>query len=117
MRVVEVAPGTAQVSMVVCDDMINGWEVCHGGLIASLADSVFAIACNSRVQITVASGFDITFLESGRLGDELIATAAERALRGRSGLYDATVTRTSDGVVIAPRSRSLGRTNPAVEGG
>jgi acyl-CoA thioesterase len=120
MRVVEVAPGTAKVSMVVRDDMINGWALCHGGLIASLADSAFAIACNSRGQVTVASGFDITFLESGRLGEELVATAAERALRGRSGLYDVTVIRASDGVVIAEfrgRSRSLGRTNPAVEAG
>lgn len=120
MRVVEVGPGTARVSMVVRDDMINGWELCHGGLIASLADSAFAIACNSRGQVTVASGFDITFLEPGRLGDELVASAAERALRGRSGLYDVTVSRVADHVVIAEfrgRSRSLGRTNPAVDVG
>lgn len=120
MRVVEVGPGSAQVAMVVRDDMINGWELCHGGLIASLADSAFAIACNSRGQVTVASGFDITFLESGRLGDELVATAAERAVRGRSGLYDVTVTRSSDGVVVAElrgRSRALGRTNPALDAG
>lgn len=120
MRLVSVAPGEAVVSMTVRADMVNGWDLCHGGLIASLADSAFAVACNSRGEVTVASGFDVTFLESARLGDELVATARERALRGRSGLYDVTVHRSSgssDAAVVAEfrgRSRSLGRPNPAL---
>ncbi|MET0997297.1 MAG: hotdog domain-containing protein, partial [Marmoricola sp.] len=79
---------------------------------ASLADSAFAVACNSRGTVTVASGFDVTLLEPARLGDELVAVARETALRGRSGLYDVTVTRSSDRVVVAEfrgRSRSTGR--------
>jgi acyl-CoA thioesterase len=112
MRILDVGPGTAVVGMTVRADMINGWDLCHGGLIAALADSAFAFACNSRGVVTVASGFDVSFLEVGRLGDELVARAEEKALRGRSGIYDVTVTRSSDGVVIAElrgRSRSLGR--------
>lgn len=117
MKLVEVGPGTARISMVVRADMINGWQMCHGGLIAAVADSAFAVACNSRGEITVASGFDVSFLQSAKLGDELIADANERALRGRSGVYDVTVTRASDAAVIAEfrgRSRSLGRPNPGV---
>ena len=112
MTVVDVGPGTAEVSMTVREDMVNGWGLCHGGLIASLADSAFAFACNSHGVVTVAAGFEVDFLESARLGDELVASAVERALRGRSGLYDVTVRRTSDDVVIAEfrgRSRSTGR--------
>jgi acyl-CoA thioesterase len=111
MQIVSVGPGTATLSMTVRGDMINGWDLCHGGLIASLADSAFAFACNSYGTVTVASGFDITLLESARLGDELLAVAVERVRRGRSGLYDVTVTRTSDDTVIAEfrgRSRSTG---------
>ena len=114
MQVVEVGPGRAVVSMTVRPDMVNGWDVAHGGLVASLADSAFAVACNTRGTVTVAAGFDVTFLESGRLGDELVATAEERSLRGRSGLYDVTVRR-ADGTVVAEfrgRSRSLGRQIP-----
>ncbi|GGF49109.1 phenylacetic acid degradation protein PaaD [Marmoricola endophyticus] len=117
MRLVSVAPGEAVLAMTVRDDMVNGWEICHGGLIATLADSAFAVACNSRGRVTVASGFDITFLEPGRLGDELVATARERALRGRSGLYDVSVARASDGAVLAEmrgRSRATGEPNPAL---
>jgi acyl-CoA thioesterase len=115
MEVVSVGPGNATLSMTVREDMVNGWELCHGGLIASLADSAFAVACNSRGTVTVASGFDVTFLDSARLGDHLVAVATERALRGRSGLYDVTVTRSADDTVIAEfrgRSRSTGRAIP-----
>ncbi len=120
MQVVSLEPGAAVVAMTVRDDMINGWGRCHGGLIAALADSAFAVACNSRGTVTVAAGFDVTFLEAGRSGDTLVATAVETALRGRTGVYDVTVRRAVDEVVIAEfrgRSRGLGQPNPALGGG
>ncbi|GLY14583.1 hydroxyphenylacetyl-CoA thioesterase PaaI [Kineosporia rhizophila] len=112
MRLEHVAPGRAIVSMPVRADMTNGFQLCHGGLVAAVADTAFAVACNSYGEVTVAAGFDITLLESARLGDRLAAHAEERARRGRSGLYDVSVVRESDQAVIAEfrgRSRSLGR--------
>ncbi|MBD3925397.1 hydroxyphenylacetyl-CoA thioesterase PaaI [Nocardioides cavernae] len=108
MRLVEIGPGEARVSMVVRPDMVNGHDLCHGGLIASLADSAFALACNSRGPVTVAAGFEVDFLEPARRGQVLDAHAREVALRGRSGLYDVTVR--VEGTVVAEfrgRSRSL----------
>ena len=105
----ELSPGRAVVAMVVRPDMVNGHDLCHGGLIAALADSAFALACNSHGTAAVAGGFDITFLEPVRDGDVLVATADERVLRGRSGVYDVTVRR-EDGPVVAEfrgRSRAL----------
>ncbi len=106
-----VAPGTATLTMRIREDMANGHGNCHGGFIAALADSAFAFACNTYDQITVAAGFDITFVTAGRVGDRLVATAVERARFGRSGLYDVTITR-EGGELVAEfrgRSRSLGR--------
>ena len=100
MRLVELGPGEARVSMVVRPDMVNGHDLCHGGLIASLA-----LACNSRGPVTVAAGFEVDFLEPARLGQVLDAHAREVALRGRSGLYDVTV-RVEDTVVAEFRGRS-----------
>jgi acyl-CoA thioesterase len=90
--------------------MVNGHDLCHGGLIATLADSAFAFACNTHGSVTVASGFEVDLLEPARLGDVLVADAREVALRGRSGLYDVTVRR-GDTVIaeFRGRSRSLGR--------
>ena len=95
----------AVVRMTVGEHMVNGHDLAHGGYLFTLADSAFALACNSRGARTVAAGFDVTFLEPAHEGDELVATAEERALRGRSGLYDVTVRR--DRTVIAEfRGRS-----------
>jgi acyl-CoA thioesterase len=111
-----VRPGAGEVTMVVRPDMANGWDICHGGLIATLADTAFAVACNSYGVLTLAAGFDITFLEPGRVGDHLLARAAERAVKGRSGVYDVTVVRLrpdgAEGEPIAEfrgRSRNVGR--------
>ena len=114
MELVDVGSGRARVSMVVRADMVNGHDLCHGGIIASLADSAFALACNSHGAVTVAAGFSIDFLQPGRLGQTLYADAREVSLRGRSGIYDVTV-RADDptaGEVIAEfrgRSRTLAR--------
>ena len=91
MELVDVGPGTARVSMVVRPDMVNGHDLCHGGIIAMLADSAFSLACNSHGTVTVAAGFSIDFLAPGRLGQTLYADAREVSLRGRSGIYDVTV--------------------------
>ena len=48
-------PGYAVVSMRVRDDMTNGFHITHGGLVFTLADTAFAIACNEDHTVTVAA--------------------------------------------------------------
>lgn len=100
MRVVEIAPGYARLTMTVRPDMLNGHQTCHGGFLFSLADSTFAFACNSRNVSTVASGCTIDFLAPGFAGDMLTAVAQERSLAGRTGIYDVTITN-QDGKPLA----------------
>ncbi|CAM4181909.1 hydroxyphenylacetyl-CoA thioesterase PaaI [Roseateles saccharophilus] len=106
MRVAEIAPGRAVLTMTVRADMLNGFAICHGGLIATLADSAFAFACNSRNALTVASGFGIDILKSAKLGDVLTATAEETSLAGRTGLYDITVKNQGGELIAMFRGRS-----------
>ena len=100
IRVEEIAPGRASLSMSVEDKMVNGHGICHGGYIFTLADTAFAYACNSRNASTVAAGARIEFLAPARLGDRLRATASEVSLRGRNGVYDVVVSR-EDGERLA----------------
>ncbi|WP_226925134.1 hydroxyphenylacetyl-CoA thioesterase PaaI [Georgenia thermotolerans] len=115
MQLCAVGPGHAVVAMTVREDMVNGWGSCHGALVAAVADTAFAVACNSFGEVTVAAGFDITFLAPVRAGDQLLATAMRRSGAGRSGIYDVSISRTdADGghTTVAEfrgRSRSLGR--------
>ncbi|RJF95974.1 hydroxyphenylacetyl-CoA thioesterase PaaI [Noviherbaspirillum saxi] len=92
MRIVGIAPGSAQLTMRVRSDMLNGHQTCHGGFIFALADSAFAFACNSYNLNTVAAGCSIEYLAPGREGDVLLAEAVEQARSGKTGVYDVTVT-------------------------
>ena len=106
MRIIEVTPGCATLAMTVRDDMLNGHDLCHGGLIATLADSTFAFACNSYNQLTVASGFAIDLLAPGRLGDLLTARCTEVSKAGRTGVYDAEITNQRGERIAVFRGRS-----------
>ena len=109
LELLEVRPGYARLRMVVRPDFLNGHQICHGGLIFTLADTAFACACNSFGPVTVAASADIVFVAPARAGDVLVAEAVARTRFGRSGIYDVTVRR--DGDVIAEfrgRSHQLG---------
>ena len=106
MRIVAISEGAAFLEMTVRDDMLNGFDICHGGFITTLADSAFAFACNSYNEMTVAAGFGIDFIAPGRLGDVLTATAVEVALAGRTGLYDVEVTNQRGERIAVFRGRS-----------
>jgi len=111
MKIVEIKPGQATLTMTVQPHMVNGQRIAHGGFIFTLADSAFAFACNSHNERAVAAQGNITFIRPGKLGDVLVATAREISRSGRSGLYDVRVT--AGGAVIAEfrgHSRTIGGT-------
>jgi len=100
MRLDEVAPGHARMSMTVTAAMANGHGICHGGFIFALADSAMAFAANPRGEPAVAQHAAITFIRPGQVGEVLIADAAERMQAGRSGMYDVRVA-TEQGALVA----------------
>ena len=106
LRIDTVGPGRAVVSMPVRADMLNGFGICHGGLVATLADTAFAYACNTQGELTVASGFSIDLLAPAHEGDVLSAEAHEVSRSGRTGLYDITVRNQRGEAVAAFRGRS-----------
>lgn len=92
MTLDHIAPGQATLSMTITAEMSNGHGNCHGGYMFTLSDSAFAFACNSYNNMVVAQHCSVTFLEPGRIGDRLTATATEVSRRGRSGIYDIRLT-------------------------
>ena len=105
MVIEHVGPGAARLSMAVVPRMVNGLGTCHGGFMFALADSAFAFACNTHGAVSVASHCSISFLRPAALGEQLVATAAERHRAGRSGIYDVRVT-AGDEVVAEFRGHS-----------
>jgi len=100
MRLDEVAPGRARLSMPITEAMANGHGICHGGFIFALADSAMAFAANPRGEDAVAQHAAITFVRPGRVGEVLVAACEERMHAGRSGMYDVRVC-TADGALVA----------------
>jgi acyl-CoA thioesterase len=105
-ELLEVRVGYARMSAVVRPDFVNGHDICHGGMIFTLADSTFAFACNSRNVNTVASGCSIEFLRPVCRGELLTAEAVEQTLNGRTGIYDIRVTNRSGETVAMFRGKS-----------
>ena len=106
MELLACEPGRAAMRMQVREPMLNGHQICHGGLIFTLADSTFAFACNSHNRVAVAAGCSIEFLKPAHLGDVLTCEGVEQVLQGRHGIYDMKVSNQRGEVVAMFRGKS-----------
>lgn len=118
---VSAEPGHVVVEMRVAPWMCNGLGTCHGGVVFTLADSAMAFASNGHGETAFAVAASVDLLAPATEGTRLRATATERWLQGRTGMYDVTVTAHaddrpaddgSDGAVVAMfrgRVRRVGR--------
>lgn len=100
MRLEQIGPGTAALSMDITSAMVNGLGICHGGFIFTLADSACAFASNSYNQRMVLQSSQITLIAPAKLGMRLVAIAEERQRAERSAIYDIRVS-APDGSIIA----------------
>jgi acyl-CoA thioesterase len=105
IEIIDVAPGRVRIAMTVRADMVNGYGMCHGGIVFALADSAFAFACNSHGDPMVAAGASIEFLAPTPRGERVIATAAEVSRSTRHGIYDVAVADASGTVLAQFRGR------------
>ena len=114
MKIIDAGPKYSVVEMVLEDRHLNGFSIAHGGAIFALADTAFAHACNSDNVVTVAQQCQINFLQPGRAGDLLTATAKGRTHSGRTGIYDVTITGSDGGVIAEFRGMSCKLRNPVI---
>ncbi len=97
----DVVVDEATVRMTVTEAMTNGLDVCHGGLIFTLADTAMAHASNAHDARSFSTTASIEWVQPAIVGDELVATCKAIASRGRNTVYDTEVRRGSDDVLIA----------------
>jgi acyl-CoA thioesterase len=86
--------------------MLNGHGICHGGFVFSLADTAFAVACNTYNDVTVAASAAIDFLAPAHVHDELTAEARELWRSKRSGIYEIYVSNQRGETIALFRGRS-----------
>lgn len=103
---ISIIPGASVCRLEVSDRHTNGHQICHGGYIFMLADTAFALACNSYNRPAVAQHNSISFLSPGSKGDLLTATATEISKTKRSGIYDVTVVNQTGATIALFRGHS-----------
>ena len=108
--------GSAVATMTVRPDMTNGFDLCHGGLIFTLADTAFAFACNAYDDVTVAGSGTVEFLRPAFEGDVLRAVALEEHRGKRSGVYAVEVVNQRDEFVALFRGRAVARGQSLLDG-
>jgi acyl-CoA thioesterase len=101
ITVSSVAPGAVAAHMTIRPEMLNGHASAHGAALFAVADIAFAMACNSHGRPAVARSCSIEYLAPAFAGESVTATAVERAVVGRGGIYDVAVTRDADGTLLA----------------
>lgn len=87
IKLLELGEGTATAEVIVEDHMLNAHGTAHGAIIFSLADFVFAAACNSYGKTSVALSMNIGFLAAAIKGNRLVATATEEKKNNRTAWY------------------------------
>lgn len=99
IRRVEDGAGRSVLEMTVRDEMTNGFDIAHGGITYSLADSALAFASNGHGRQSVSVETSISHVKPVKSGDVLRAVATERSLGNKIGIYDISITNQKDETV------------------
>ena len=92
IEIVDVSEGYCQLKMEVRKEMLNGFQIAHGGIAYSLADSALAFASNSNGKKSLSVETSISHTVSVKDGDALTATTEELSLSDKIGVYLITIT-------------------------
>lgn len=112
IEVVALGPGACAVRMAVRAEMLNGFDVCHGGVTFSLADSALAFASNTHGRVTVSVENSVSYTAPVRRGDVLTATASEESAGNRLAFYRVVVVN-QEGETVALFRGTVYRTSGA----
>jgi acyl-CoA thioesterase len=92
MRLVELTPGYAKVTVKLRPEHLNFNGMVFGGIVMAIADQAFAYATNSLVSPSIATQFNIHLISGAAVGDELMADCRVIKSGRRIGVSEMTVT-------------------------
>ena len=92
IELIEVKAGHCKLKMTIRKEMLNGFQIAHGGIAYSLADSALAFASNSHGRKSLSVETSISHTVSVKEGDVLTAITEELSLSDKIGVYHITIT-------------------------
>ncbi|WP_156290603.1 hotdog fold thioesterase [Oceanobacillus salinisoli] len=87
IEITEFSAGSSTVQLKLEEHMLNAHSTAHGGILYTLADYAFALACNSYGKTSVGLSTTVHFMKSAQAGDMVTATAREIRRNYRTGFY------------------------------
>ena len=87
IEILEISEGFCKLKMTIRKEMLNGFQIAHGGIAYSLADSALAFASNSHGRKSLSVETSISHTVSVKEGDSLIAVSNEISLSPKIGIY------------------------------
>lgn len=91
IEVLSIDKGSCTLRAEIKGEMLNGFEILHGGVSYSLADSALAFASNSYGNKCVSIETSISHIRSSKKGDILTAKAIEMHRGKTIGVYEVIV--------------------------
>ena len=89
---IEDGAGKSVLQMTVRKEMLNGFDIVHGGITYSLADSALAFASNGHGRKAVSVETSISHTQTCKEGDVLTTHTKEMSLSKKIGIYQITIT-------------------------
>tara|TARA_B110000116_G_scaffold23950_1_gene18395 strand:+ start:66 stop:485 length:420 start_codon:yes stop_codon:yes gene_type:complete len=100
IEVLEITEGYCKLKMTVRKEMTNGFNIAHGGISYSLADSALAFAANSDGIQSLSVETSISHTKKVMSGDTLIAKTQEVSKNDKNAVYNISITN-QDNIEIA----------------
>ena len=110
IKVIEISEGKCTLEMTVRDEMTNGFNIAHGGIAYSLADSALAFAANSYGIQSMSIETSISHTKKVKSGDVLKAITKEVNKSNKTAIYYITITN-QDNIEIAHFKGTVYRTD------
>jgi len=114
IQILEVSEGSVKLEMQVRDEMTNGFDIAHGGIIFSFADSALAFAAGTYGRVSPALNNTISFLKPVSAGDTLTADAEQLHIGRQTGVFNITI-RNQDQKIVATMRGTVFRTGDRIE--
>ncbi len=103
IKILQVEEGYCKVQMTVREEMTNGFDIAHGGISYSLADSALAFASGSYGKIAPGLNNQINYLKKVEAGDTLTAIGKVENLTRKTGVFNVEIFNQSDEKVAVMR--------------
>jgi acyl-CoA thioesterase len=100
IEILEITKGYCKLKMIVRKEMTNGFDIAHGGISYSLADSALAFAANSDGIQSLSVETSIAHTKKVMSGDTLIAETQEISKNDKSAVYNINITN-QDNIEVA----------------